>query len=143
MASHPKVPLDPVVLERARAMRHDLVPAEQRLWRSLRDRQLGGYKFRRQVPLGAFVADFYCHATKLVVELDGDTHTGREASDEVRTMLLERSGYHVVRFYNTDVFDHFPAVLEAIYSECERLSTPAPPHPNPLPEGEGTRGRHD
>ncbi|HEV2294010.1 MAG TPA: DUF559 domain-containing protein [Tepidisphaeraceae bacterium] len=138
MASNPKAPLDRVLLERARGMRHDPAPAEQRLWRFLRDRQLGGHKFRRQAPLGAFVADFYCHAVKLVVELDGDTHAGREASNQVRTMLLHRAGHHIVRFYNTDVFYHVPAVLEAIYGECERLSTAAPPHPNLLPEGEGT-----
>jgi very-short-patch-repair endonuclease len=121
-------------------MRHEPAPAEQLIWRLLRDRQLGGYKFRRQVPLGAFVGDFYCHALKLVVELDGDTHSERETSDKIRTELLNRTGYRVVRFYNTDVFDHLPAVLEAIYSECVSISTATPPHPNPLPEGEGTRG---
>ena len=139
MAKDPKVPLDHLLRARARAMRHDAAPAEQLLWRLLRDRQLGGFKFRKQAPLGAFVADFYCHALRPIAELDGDTHSGLEASDEVRTMLLKRGGYYVIRFYNTDVFDHLCEVLEAIYCECQRLSTAAPPHPNPLPEGEGTR----
>jgi very-short-patch-repair endonuclease len=143
MASNPKVPLDVTLLARARAMRHEPAPAEQLLWRFLRDRQLGGHKFRRQAPLGAFIADFYCHAVKLVVELDGDTHVGREASDEVRTMLLSRSGYHVVRFYNTDVFDHLPPVLEAIYGECDRLSTPTPPTLTLSRRERGPESRHE
>ena len=140
MARDPKVPLNEMLLARAREMRRAAAPAEQLLWRFLRDRQLGGYKFRRQAPLGAFIADFYCHAVKLVVELDDDTHAGRESSDHVRTTLLSRSGYDVMRIYNTDVFGHLPEVLEAIYCECESRSTAMPPHPNPLPEGEGTRG---
>ena len=126
-------------VERARSLRQEMSLPEVVLWQALCSRP-HGFKFRRQHPVGAFVADFYCHAIKFIVELDGDTHAGREASDEVRTMLLSRSGHNVARFYNTDVFDHLPEVLEAIYCECERLSTPTPPHPNPLPEGEGTRG---
>ena len=98
MATNPKAPQDPILLARARAMRRESAPAEQLVWRFLRDRQLGGYTFRRQ------------------------------------------HRYRVVRFFNTDVFDDLPAVLEAIYGECERLSTATPPHPNLLPEGEGTRG---
>ena len=79
----------PELLDRARAMRHEAAPAEQKMWRCLRDRQLNGFKFRRQVGFGNYVADFYCAECKLVVELDGDSHSERREYDEKRTADLE------------------------------------------------------
>ncbi|HWP40111.1 MAG TPA: DUF559 domain-containing protein, partial [Tepidisphaeraceae bacterium] len=113
-----KRPLDPTLIARARAMRHNPAPAEQLLWNFLRNRQLGGYKFRRQVPLGSFIADFYCHAADLVVELDGESHLTRTTQDTARTEILQRDGHNVIRFWNTDVFENLPEVLEAIYEKC-------------------------
>jgi L-threonylcarbamoyladenylate synthase len=139
MSEKRKVPLNPILLSRARAMRHDPAPAETKLWAFLRDRQLGGYKFRRQVPLGGFIADFYCHQVDLVVELDGESHLDRPQSDAVRTEILSRDGHRVIRFWNTDVFENFHGVLEALYEECERIAASEPPHPDPLPEREGVR----
>ena len=118
--------VDPVLLERARAMRHEPAPAEQKLWHCLRDRQLGQFKFRRQHPLPPFVADFYCHEAQLVVELDGDSHGDRWAYDATRTKRLERSGLHVIRFVNPDVFWHLDDVLDEILGECERFSRRGP-----------------
>ena len=126
-------------------MRHDGAPAERLLWSRLRSRQLGGFKFRRQAPLGFFIADFYCVECDLVVELDGESHQERASTDRVRSNILQREGHRVIRFWNTDVFKNVEAVLEAILLACERTRTcertrsTAPPHPNPLPEGEGTR----
>ncbi|HYH69021.1 MAG TPA: endonuclease domain-containing protein [Urbifossiella sp.] len=102
----------------ARALRRTLTPAEAILWRELRDRQLGGYKFRRQQPVGPFVADFCCQAARLVVELDGDSHVGREGADAARTAFLESAGYLVVRFWNVELIDDLDGVLEAILSTC-------------------------
>jgi very-short-patch-repair endonuclease len=134
MARHVKVPLDPILLARARAMRHERIPAERLVWQCVRNRQLGGWKFRRQAPIGCFVADFYCHELKLIVELDGDSHVGQADADRVRTSILERHGCTVIRFLNVDVFDHLDAVLKAIYAECERIiDGSTPPHPGPLP----------
>src|SRR3954447_19228245 len=93
-----KKAIDPVLLQRARSMRHDPAPAEQKLWACLRNRQLGGLKFRRQQPIEPFIADFFCFELKLVVELDGDSHGDREAYDVSRTKYLERDGCRVVRF---------------------------------------------
>jgi very-short-patch-repair endonuclease len=121
-----KKAVDPVLLDRARAMRHDPAPAEQKLWACLRSRQLGGFKFRRQQPIEPFIADFFCFELKLVVEVDGDSHATRETYDASRTKYLERDGCHVIRFMNEDVFWHLDAVLDEILSECERLSSVQP-----------------
>src|SRR6185437_4844989 len=82
------------LLAHARAMRRDATPAERKLWRLLRNHQADGLKFRRQVPLGRSIADYYCAAAKLVVELDGVSHVEGER-DAVRDMWLTQHGYHV------------------------------------------------
>ena len=104
-------------------MRAQPAPAEKKLWRCLRDRQLGGLKFRRQHPLGPFIADFFCAEVGLAVELDGDSHGERERYDARRTSYLERDGHHIIRFVNDDVFWHTDSVLQALFDECERLRT--------------------
>src|SRR5690349_5507680 len=116
----------PRIREHAREMRHDPSPAEQKLWYELRDRRLGGFKFRRQQPVGPFVADFYCADCQLIVELDGDTHAGREDYDAARTAWLANNGHRVVRFTNDDVHHNLKGVLLAILAECERAKGDAP-----------------
>jgi lysyl-tRNA synthetase class 2 len=133
-----RIAIDNELLRRAHAMRHDAAPAEKKLWCLLRDRQLSGFKFRRQHRLAGYIADFYCHDARLVVELDGDSHGDRAAYDGRRSTRIERRGHRVIRFLNDDVFWHTDAVLCAIYDECVRLSTSgsnvkAGPHPDPLP----------
>jgi very-short-patch-repair endonuclease len=115
-------------------MRHDAAPAEQQLWWKLRDRRLGGFKFRRQQPVGPFIADFYCSECRLAVELDGDTHDGREQYDEARTQCLTANGITVIRFLNTDVHKNLDAVVESIFNTCEqrrahRSESAQPPSP--------------
>ena len=121
-----KKPVDRVLLERARATRHEPAPAEQKLWSCLRNRQLATFKFRRQHTVVPYIPDFFCHQLKLVIELDGDSHGDREAYDARRTKRLERDGCHVIRFVNDDLFWHLDAVLEEILCECERLSSVEP-----------------
>jgi len=130
-----RIAIDDELLRRARAMRHDPAPAEMKLWRLLRDRQLGGFKFRRQHRLAGYIADFYCAEASLVIELDGDSHGDQAEYDERRTKRIERHGHCVIRFVNDDVFRHTDAVLSAIYDECLRLTgnIEAGPHPSPLP----------
>jgi very-short-patch-repair endonuclease len=113
--------------QRARQLRRDQTDAEHRLWARLRDRQLGGAKFRRQHPIGPFVADFCCPQGKLIVELDGGQHAEDVAADEKRSRFLEAQGYRVLRFWNHDVLQNTEAVLERI---VEALNDP---HPCPLP----------
>src|SRR5580704_17201246 len=85
-------------LERARALRRDQTDAEGRLWGELRNRRRGGWKWPRQAPIGSFIADFYCPAAQLVVELDGSQHLDQVDYDARRTGYLERLGLKVLRF---------------------------------------------
>ncbi len=111
------------------SMRKAPAPAEALLWQALRNRALGGFKFRRQHPIGPYVADFACVESLIVIELDGETHLPRKASDEERTKVLESQGWQVIRFWNTDIYDDLESVKEAIYQLCVRRSPP----PSPLP----------
>ncbi|GIW56610.1 MAG: hypothetical protein KatS3mg082_3014 [Nitrospiraceae bacterium] len=117
----------------AREMRHAPTDAEQRLWYFLRDRRLGGYKFRRQHPVGNFIADFACIEGRLIVELDGGQHAElfQQEKDIVKTRFFEERGFRVVRFWNNDVLKDTQTVLETILRALEEA-----PHPNPLPCGE-------
>jgi very-short-patch-repair endonuclease len=95
------------------------------LWAALRSRQVEGLKFRRQVPIGPFIADFYCHAARLVVEVDGDVHAGREAADRERSDWLKSQGLRVIRFTNREVLDHLDEVAAEIVRVCgEKLPSP-------------------
>jgi very-short-patch-repair endonuclease len=114
------MPPDPRLLEYARTMRRAPTPAERVMWRLLRNRQLSGYKFRRQHPLGHYIADFYSRDAALVVELDGDSHFTPEGieHDRIRHAYLESLDLRVLRFLNTDVFDNAEAVVELIGNTC-------------------------
>ena len=105
---------------RSRSLRRGSTDAEQALWQRVRGRQLGGYKFRRQVPLAWFIADFVCEERKLVVELDGGHHQEQAADDERRTGQFERHGYRVMRVWNNDLLKNIDGVLEALLAELER-----------------------
>ncbi len=99
---------------RARDLRRDQTEAERRLWRLVRNRQLGGFKFRRQFPIDRYVADFACAEARLVVELDGGQHAERADADAERTKVLEACGWEVVRFWNGDVIENERGVSDTI-----------------------------
>ena len=132
--------IPPKLLQVARQMRHEPAPAEARLWQCLRDRQLSGYKFRRQRPVPPYVVDFCSVAARLVVELDGDSPADQVAYDARRTVRLERDGWHVIRFVNEDVRWHLDAVLDEILRDCERLDRRAPSEPQAPAPSLGTPG---
>ena len=119
----------------ARRLRRHQTDAEGCLWFKLRDRRLGGWKFRRQMSLNGFIVDFCCPDAKLVIELDGGQHADQQAQDTRRTKNLETSGYLVLRFWNNDVLQNLDGVLEEI-SNTINQQTIEPPHPTPLPSGE-------
>jgi len=98
----------------ARNLRKNQTEAEKRLWYQLRRKGLGGYRFRRQAPIGPYVADFFCPAAKLIIELDGGQHDGRQAEDARRSAWLEDRGYRVVRFWNNEVFENMEGVMGEI-----------------------------
>ncbi|MGO8914829.1 MAG: endonuclease domain-containing protein [Stellaceae bacterium] len=97
----------------ARRLRITPTDAEIRLWSRLRRKQLEGFRFRRQHPMGPYVVDFFCPDAKLVVEVDGGQHA-ESASDVVRTRWLEAQGYRVIRFWNNDVLGNTEGVLLSI-----------------------------
>lgn len=117
-----KPKIKPVILQRALQMRHEPTKAEQRLWNRLRRCQLGGYKFRRQHPIGNYIVDFYCHQTNLIIEVDGDIHAFQENQDAERAAWLKEQGYSLIRFNNSDVFKNLDGVLQVIFEYCENLS---------------------
>jgi very-short-patch-repair endonuclease len=121
----------------ARKLRKTMTEPERKLWFELRDSRLDGIKFRRQHPLGPYVLDFFCEAHKLAVEVDGGDHVDRATADATRTAWLNAHGCRVLRFWNNDVMQNLPGVLETI-----RAALTAAPHPRalarlPLPKGEG------
>ena len=101
-------------LQNAQSLRGKRTDAEGILWNHLRERELDGRKFRRQQPIGPYIADFACMSEKLIVELDGGGHAERKAEDRERDEYLRRSGYRVLRFWNTEVFENLQGVLEKI-----------------------------
>lgn len=103
----------------ARKLRRSSTDAELRLWHKLRNRQLNGWKFRRQVPIDRFIADFVCEDARLVIELDGSQHLQLLEDDKQRTRVLETYGYRVSRYWNSDVLLNTEAVLEDILALLE------------------------
>ncbi len=106
----------------ARTLRRNQTDTEKRLWRHLRNRGLAGHKFRRQVPIGPYIADFVCLEKNLVVEADGGQHAERTAEDTRRTEFIEAQGFKVLRFWNNDVLQDIEAVLNVILSELIEYS---------------------
>ena len=99
---------------RARLLRRDQTEAEKRLWGRLRSKRLIKFRFRRQFPIGNFIADFACPQTKLVIELDGGHHLDQAARDEWRTKLIEQRGFFVMRFWDNEVLTDIDGVVERI-----------------------------
>jgi very-short-patch-repair endonuclease len=123
---------DRIALSRARSLRKKPTDAERRLWYHLRGRQLGGKRFRRQVPIGAFIADFASLECALVVEVDGSQHRD-SAHDRRRDGYLLSRGFRVIRFWDNDVLLQTDAVLETIWRTLR-----APPScPSPARRGKG------
>lgn len=157
-----KRPLDQFKRAAAGRLRRRTTAAEDRLWRDLRRVPVIGSHFRRQVPIGPYVADFACLSERLVVELDGGHH-GEDAQsrrDGERTAWLEGEGYRVLRFWNREVLENLEGVLDTIYAAVHgslaaepgerRRSVPAA-HPTPPPrdvppsrrESDGSAGTVD
>ena len=125
---------DPKLLKRAKELRRDMSPPERALWAILRAHQLQGWKFTRQVPVEPYVIDFAARREKLAVELDGDSHVGREHYDARRTQFLESLGWKVLRFTNSDAMTNADGVAMAILLVLNELD----PSPQPSPRrGEG------
>jgi very-short-patch-repair endonuclease len=105
--------------KKAKALRASQTSAEARLWSALRNRKLDRWKFRRQHPVDRFIVDFVTIAGKLVVEVDGATHSmpAEIEYDKKRTAILESLGFHVLRVDNEDVFKNLDGVIDTIFAE--------------------------
>ncbi|MCP1771446.1 very-short-patch-repair endonuclease [Neisseria perflava] len=113
---------NPLLLQPAKNMRREMTEAERVLWFHLRANRLGGYKFRRQQPLGAYIADFVCTRPKLIIEADGGQHTEQTAYDNTRSKWFEAQGFTVLRFWNHEILQQTAAVLEQIFQTLQALS---------------------
>lgn len=115
----------PSTHQHAKELRGRTTEAEQKLWALLRNRQLKGKKFRRQHAIAGYVADFYCHESKLVIELDGNRHNNREAKayDHSRTALLNEMGITVLRFWNNELITDHAKVLQTISDHLNQIQT--------------------
>lgn len=111
-------------LKNARRLRGEMTKAESVLWGVLRNRQLGGHKFRRQHPLCGYIVDFYCAKAKLVVEIDGDIHAlpERELKDKFRSDQVEQAGNRVIRFTNDEVLENLDGLVERLLDILQNIN---------------------
>jgi very-short-patch-repair endonuclease len=123
----------PELQEQARNFRREMTPAEGLLWAELRDSRLGGLHFRRQQVIDNFIADFYCHAAGLVVEVDGEVHYTQVERDTARDSFLQGRGLLVLRFTNRQVMNGLRAVLSEIHAAALPRLAPADPSPPQTP----------
>jgi very-short-patch-repair endonuclease len=117
---------------RAQSLRNEATPAERELWKFLNKRQVSGYKFSRQMPVGPYFADFLCRELNVIVEIDGISHDVQQSYDARRTKALEDHGYRVIRFTNRDVMEN----IEGVVQQIETLISDMPTL-NPSREREG------
>lgn len=110
------------IQEKAQILRKKETQAEKILWEKLKNKQLSGFKFRRQHPVYTFIADFYCHKSKLIIELDGSIHNLPEIKekDKGRTCEIENLGIKLIRFTNNEVYTDIEKVLNKIKNELNK-----------------------
>ncbi len=113
----------PITFERAKELRLNPTVAERILWETLRNKKMLGLRFKHQHPINKFIADFYCHTLKLVIEVDGEIHNTEENReyDDNRTAAFESYDITVLRFTNDEVFTNIEKVRDIIASECKKL----------------------
>ncbi len=111
---------------RSRKLRNNPTKAEQKLWAVIRNRQISGIRFNRQVPIGPFICDFVARNAKLIIEVDGGQHAIDAASDEARSRFLTNEGYQVLRFWNNDVLSNIEGVVTIIETELADRPSPNP-----------------
>ena len=118
-------------VERAKELRRNMTEAEKKLWQCLRANRLNGWHFRRQQVIGGFIADFYCHAAALVIEIDGEIHRSQQEYDRERSRLIREYGIEVIRFTNEEIEHNLPQVLRKIDLLCRARTAPLPDREGP------------
>ncbi len=111
----------------AKKLRKDSTNVEMILWRHLRAKRLGGFKFRRQEPIRKYIVDFVCHEKSVIVECDGGQHRADPIKDRERDQWFAGQGYCVLRFWNNDILQNLEGVLKTILETCQTAPSPCPP----------------
>ncbi|MCW3806074.1 endonuclease domain-containing protein [Plebeiibacterium marinum] len=101
----------PIIFEKAKFLRKNMTSAEKLLWDELKNKKVGGYRFRAQHPIDIFIADFYCHSLKLVIEVDGKIHIGQKEYDSGREHEMQFYGIRILRFTNKEVMELLENVI--------------------------------
>ena len=109
----------PVKVQRAKELRRQMTQEEKKLWQHLRANQLNGLHFRRQQIIDGFITDFYCHAARLVIEVDGEIHQQQAEYDAERDRILLARGLRLLRIRNEQVRQNLDSVLARIAKACE------------------------
>ncbi len=122
----------------AKELRRNMTAAEKTLWEGLRANRLNGWHFRRQQIIDGYIADFYCHAAGLIVEVDGGIHIQQNEYDREREINLQQHNFRILRFRNEEILKRLPDVLQKIKSELSMSSCLPPPL-----SGEGTGERSE
>jgi very-short-patch-repair endonuclease len=104
-----------------------MTDAEKSVWQILRSYQIEGHRFRRQVPLGHYIADFVCHDARLIIEIDGGQNDGESPQEAERTRFLKHQGYRVLRFWNNEVISNLEGVHATIAQNLRRHPLPTLP----------------
>jgi len=114
---------------RARNLRENMTEAERRLWQLLRSHQMNGCKFRRQVPIDGYIADFVCHEARLIVEIDGGQHDRSSLREAERSGFLQNEDYRILRFWKSEVLENLDGVHETIADDVGGITpTQTLPH---------------
>lgn len=116
--------------ERVKALRHNLTDAEKFLWQRMRNRELSGFKFRRQHPIGPYIVDFVCIEKRIIIEVDGGQHAENTELDTQRSKYLQERGNRILRFWDNEVLKEGTTVLDVILSSLAKDApspTPSPP----------------
>ena len=113
----------PITIERAQRLRRKMTKGEQLLWLQLKLKQFCGLRFRRQVPMGSYIADFYCAEKSLIVEIDGPHHEFQKAYDCRRENFLTKHGLHVIHFTGASIFEDLDGVLKQLEYQIKNLAS--------------------
>lgn len=113
---------NPLIFQRAEDLRRKMTKTEKELWEVLKNKKLGGFKFRRQHPISKFILDFYCHEAKFGIEIDGKVHNSKSQKfyDDDRSEILREYGIKIIRFQNDEIIENIEEVKLKILSELKR-----------------------
>ena len=120
---------NPNLKKYSRELRKYGLLSEAKLWNQLKGKKIKGYQFTRQKPIDEYIVDFYCSKLKLIIEIDGITHSNTENLDIIRQNKLESLGFKIIRFYDKDVRDNIDGVITYINNWIEKEEQNTPPYP--------------